>query len=92
MLGYLGFPRSVGLGTPGDGWGAAAVRGAWEDRQEGDGRKTTETRRPQRDSRRGLYYVCMHLDGRRIAYLNIDDKIRSKIRNKVAEYLIVEEG
>jgi hypothetical protein len=34
----------------------------------------------------------MHLDGRRIAYLNIDDKIRSKIRNKVAEYLIVEEG
>jgi len=48
--------------------------------------------RLRRDSRRGLYYVCMHLDGRRIAYLNIDDKIRSKIRNKVAEYLIVEEG
>jgi hypothetical protein len=33
-----------------------------------------------------------HLDGRRIAYIKIDDKIRSKIRNKVAEYLIVEEG
>ena len=61
------------------------------DRQEGDGGDFMN-HHLRRDRRRGLYYVCMHLDGRRIAYIKIDDKIRSKIRNKVAEYLIVEEG
>jgi len=71
--------------------GSCCGEGAQGDRQEGDGGDFMN-HRLRRDRRRGLYYVCMHLDGRRIAYLNIDDKIRSKIRNKVAEYLIVEEG
>jgi len=29
-IGYPGFPRPVGQGTPGDGWGASAVRGLGE--------------------------------------------------------------
>jgi hypothetical protein len=75
-------PRPVGLGTPSDGVGSCCGEGAWEDRQEGDGGDFMN-HRLRRDRRRGLYYVCMHLDGRRIAYIKIDDKIRSKIRNRV---------
>jgi len=30
LIGYPGFPRPVGQGTPGDRWGATAVRGPRE--------------------------------------------------------------